>query len=570
MTGLSNMPITCYLRHFSSVGMECANSGPDGVQFPEGVQFVSGEPLTKAEAEIAESAGVAFFEIHAGGYAVKPHVMEIQPGTFDLSYIEKQASLVQSYGGSPLFSFCTRCVAPWQRTQVDSELSRCLEHRAAHPFLWSVWSKQRRDHVQKIVHEAARLMKRVNEDAAPVIIDGYGDYGEPSFPQGTIGIGEDIQEFIGSEAPHVHPGFWCGDEPARQSLKESTGLDEPPKDSSDEVAWVSFVRWYHEGMTEYMRVSAEIYRAELPKASLMVFLGSGREPCDVGQDNSGIAKAVAPYGVAIRSTSSGGMYMHNRDVAERFERNWPIIKRHATPARFYGTPFWAEPPYPPGIDPFLIPARTFEAMSCGAVALHEWVDHILQHADVYRAIAGKSAIVHPETDVAVYFPTLDHWIANDIHPEDFWRIASKLRRFVDYDVIDDRMILDGALGNYRWLVIPQATRMDTDALETLRQWARAGGIIVKRPENLQEWPGGSGALEDIDVIVASDMEDQSLITCVIDTLPEQAIVACDDRPLYATRCAEGWLILNLCRETQTVKINRRTAKIASGMFELLN
>jgi len=569
MSDLSKMPISCSLRRFSIVQTQRTAINE------EGWQFVSGEPLTAAEAKIANSAGVRFLELNGGGWAIKPHVSETQPGVFNLSYIEQQAPLVRSYGMAPLFSFCTRCIAPWQMTRPDFEPIRCLQHGTPSHF-WSVWSNHAHDQVQRIVHEAARRMNAIGEENAPVIIDGFGDFGEPIFPQGLLGIGRDVHEMYPNQTLHVHPGYWCGDELAMKSLKQYTGLDTPPSDSSDEVAWVSFIRWYHDGMTQYIGASAEIYRKELPRARLMTFMAGGREPCDLGQDNSGLAKAVAPYGVAIRSTSSGGMYLgaasmgaDKWSITERFERSWAILKRHATAAKFYGAQFWTEPPYPPGVDPFLIPARMFEAMSCGAVGFHEWVDHLLVQAGVYQAIASRAVIVHPLTHVAVYFPRLDHWIANDIHPEDFWRIASKLRRFMDYDVIDDRMILDGALRNYQCLVIPQATRMTAEELGILNQWARSGGIIVKRPEALREWPSYSRTLVGTEIIIASDMEDQSLITRVLESISDQGLVACDERPVYTTRCVEGWLILNLCEESQMVKVNGRSARIASGMFELI-
>jgi hypothetical protein len=305
------------------------------------------------------------------------------------------------------------------------------------------------------------------------------------------------------------------------------------------------------------------------------------EPPALGQDNSGLAKAVAPYGVAIRSTCNGGGPL---------ERNWPIIKRHVTPARFYGAPVWMEPPYPPGIDPDLIPARLFEAMSCGAVAFHEWVDHLLRHADVYREIAPRATIVHPHTDLAVYFPTLDHWITGGNYPEYFWRIAARLRRFADYDVVDDRLIRDGALEAYRVLVIPQATRMEAEALAILTQWSRAGGVLVKRPEPLVPWPDSPIAdcgLQIADcpdpdnpksaicnlqseggVVVAPDLEDESLIACVVEALPPHSVIACDERPVYATRCEEGWLVLNLSEETEKVDVEGRTFRLEPRRFEL--
>jgi hypothetical protein len=326
-------------------------------------------------------------------------------------------------------------------------------------------------------------------------------------------------------------------------------------------------------MTEYVRAACEVYWAEFPQSPLMVYLGGGVEPLEYGQDNSGIAKAIARHRVGLRSTASGSTYFRTEwSFSERFERNWPLVKRHATPALFYQSPlFWAEPPYPPGIDPALIPARMFEAMSCGATAFHEWTDHLLKHAAVYQDLLPSARIVHPQTDVAVYFPRIDHWLSGTPYPDDFWRIAARLRRFVDYDVLDDRMICDGAMREYRLLVIPQAKRLDARAAETIGSWARNGGMLAKRPEPVTQWPDGqSVTFEDNGVYVAKNMDDASLIACVVKLLSRLELVACDERPVYATHCKEGWLLLNLSNAGEKVDVSGRTAIIRPMTLELVD
>ena len=94
----AKMPITCYLRHFSSVGMEAAQDQP------EEVRFFSGEPLSEEEAQIARAAGVTTLEIHGAGWGIAPAVAEVEPGCFNLAYLEQQAALVRSYGMAPSVS----------------------------------------------------------------------------------------------------------------------------------------------------------------------------------------------------------------------------------------------------------------------------------------------------------------------------------------------------------------------------------------------------------------------------------------------------------------------------------
>jgi hypothetical protein len=175
------MPITCYLRHFSSVGMEAAADGsPTPHCREEEVRFLSGAPLSEEEAKIARAAGVTTLEVHGDGWGIAPSVVQVEPGLFRLSYLEEQASLVRDYGLAPLFSFCTRFVVPWQTQVSEFEPTRCLQHRAPLP-LWSVWSRRAPEHIQRIVHEAAALLQRIGGDDAPVIIDAHGDYSMCNF-----------------------------------------------------------------------------------------------------------------------------------------------------------------------------------------------------------------------------------------------------------------------------------------------------------------------------------------------------------------------------------------------------
>ena len=104
---LAPMPVTCYLRHFSSKeGKSPSGQGE--------VWFVSGDPLSEAEAEVARSSGVKILEVHASGAGVLPAVSEVKPGVWNFAFLEEQVPLVRRLGMVPLVSFCTRFMTRWE------------------------------------------------------------------------------------------------------------------------------------------------------------------------------------------------------------------------------------------------------------------------------------------------------------------------------------------------------------------------------------------------------------------------------------------------------------------------
>ena len=55
-----------------------------------------------------------------------------------------------------------------------------------------------------------------------------------------------------------------------------------------------------------------------------------------------------------------------------------------------------------------------------------------------------------------------------------------LRDILDYDVVDERLIDDGAMRNYKLLIWPFGTRVEARSLETIRAWVERGGTLLVR------------------------------------------------------------------------------------------
>ena len=55
-----------------------------------------------------------------------------------------------------------------------------------------------------------------------------------------------------------------------------------------------------------------------------------------------------------------------------------------------------------------------------------------------------------------------------------------LRDILDYDVVDERLIDDDALRNYRLLIWPFGTRVESRTMEKIRNWVEHGGTLLVR------------------------------------------------------------------------------------------
>ena len=99
---------------------------------------------------------------------------------------------------------------------------------------------------------------------------------------------------------------------------------------------------------------------------------------------------------------------------------------------------------------------------------------IQQYGNLFR---GKK----PRIDVALWHPTMDL----ELRPSFPWSpqtymAAEPLRQVIDYEVLDDRMIRDGALDKMgiKCLVLAGARWLDRGAWEKVLEWTRRGGFFV--------------------------------------------------------------------------------------------
>ena len=235
------------------------------------------------------------------------------------------------------------------------------------------------------------------------------------------------------------------------------------------------MQWYLDSMTRYCRAITAAARKHFPETRIFWLLG-GNEQSQTGQDQSGQAKAAAEMGVTIRSTHGG---------CQPFAANYATMhKRIASACKFYGVPFWTEPPYV--MDAPTTVGRIFEAVSCGASVFYDWAWNPLRPAvaEVYKAYSRYLTLDKPVVDVALFYPTSQHYLnAEDVtglgaYPRGFQTLATQVREVFDFDILDERMIVDGALAGYRVLAFLDGSVAEASTLQAIADWVHAGGVAV--------------------------------------------------------------------------------------------
>ena len=96
----------------------------------------------------------------------------------------------------------------------------------------------------------------------------------------------------------------------------------------------------------------------------------------------------------------------------------------------------------------------------------------------------------PLIDVAVYYPETENQVGDaafrHLYAWGFNPVAREIRRVVEVDYLDDRLVRDGFLDRYQVLVFAWGNQIPTDVQQTVDRWLRAGGTII-----YPSWPRGA-------------------------------------------------------------------------------
>lgn len=417
---------------------------------------------------------------------------EASPGVWDFSRIALEAFRARQAGFDasyfPHFAF----PPAWYRAQIPFTRIQCLEHdQPVQAF--SPWEP-------KLVATAERGFDQLNKRfRGGELLDGlylgiHGDFGEAGLLSGARvaipSLRDDWEKRFGNT--HDHLGWWCADPLALADFRDhmtrkygdvdslnrawgtrflSPGEIRYPTAPGDGKRryWLDFVQWYLGSVAKMTGGIGRAARSAFPDSLLMLPMGFADENPRGGNDNSLLPKTAAEHRIDVRSTHAG-----YKPLAE--SQAGPM-GRIASAARFYGAPFWSEPPGRLTADQEV--SRLFAAASFGSKGLFDWTDNIRQHRDIYYRY-GKFLTYEPAVvDVAMFFPTTSHLMrASSGYPPVFAKGCADIRDVLNYDIVDERMIADGALDRYRVLVLWEGTVAEAATLTKIRDWVQAGGVIA--------------------------------------------------------------------------------------------
>ncbi len=433
---------------------------------------------------------------------------EVRPNGFDFGPQDaaRLASLRAGFDWCyfPHFAF----PPPWYSQKIQYPRIRCLEHdQTVEAF--SPWDPNFGYFVSRGYQVLARHFgQTVGAGSGPgsaavssspmsmpaFYVGIHGDYGECGVFIGARtsvpGQKEDWERRFGNL--HNHVGWWCGDALARASFrttmlgrygglaalnaawrtnfKDADSITYPANvNAGSRRYWLDFVNWYRQSISNMTDVVSRIARRTFPSALLMLPCGFGDEDPRTGADNSMLARIAARHRMDLRSTHGG--------YQPFAENQATMLGRLASACRFYGVPFWSEPPST--ISPDGQVQRIFEAITLGARGHFDWSSNVKTGREAYYRYGKYMRVSRRVVDVAMFYPTTSHLLRPDEgYPPLLRQGCTTIRDILDYDIVDERMVLDGALDRYRVLVLWEGAIVEAPVLERIRAWVEQGGVLV--------------------------------------------------------------------------------------------
>ncbi|WP_075163358.1 family 14 glycosylhydrolase [Chthonomonas calidirosea] len=398
---------------------------------------------------------------------------------------------------------------PWYREKVPFTRIECMEHhlpvQAFSPWdpSWKTFIEQGYAALAKEFGGANKQPQEAgaNSGALNVLCVGiHGDYGQAGLlTGGRVRVPEQREDWIKRFGnAHDHLGFWCADPLAQADFRKAMlekyhtlsalnaawhthyqsvndiayppDLYDPP-DFLDRQHYLDFIEWYRDSVGRAIRWNLEAARKNFPNTLLLLPAGFADEDLRGGNDNSLIPKLAARYNAAVLSYHGGAKPFAQNAATE--------LGRLGSACRFYGAPLWVATPG--SLTPDQTVERIYEAASQGAAGYFDWASNVLSDANrnVYYRYGRFLQIDRPIVDVAMFYPAR----AQEIRPQEgynetFARACAELRDYADFDIVDDRMVDDGCLSNYRILVLWEGTICQPQTLQKIKEWVNNGGVLI--------------------------------------------------------------------------------------------
>lgn len=416
---------------------------------------------------------------------------EIKPGIWDWKAADSGLAACERAGVGWQYFPHFHWANDWLKKTDKYVPSKCIEHGWEIGAM-SIWSPYLPGLIDNGYKAMAEHYGSGNDKVKAIYLCIHGDFGETIFP---MGFHPDELKRFGKEGSG-HYDWWCGDAYARKdfrsmlekkygtiaalntawgvNLKSFADADYPlpvPKiiTAQDRHRWLDFLNWYNDSMTHFTEEVSRIARSRFPDSLMQIPIGGGDVNVIYGTDHTAYAKIAKKYGIHIRSTH-GGCYPVPQNYAS-------MMKLIASSCKFYKVPFWTEPPS--NITAEGEVGRFFESISCGSFGFWDWGANPVASPDVFRKYRSFLTRENPVVDIALFWPTTNiHLHPEATMPFRFYEGAAAIRDVMDYDILDENLVRDGALKGYRALVLFEGQYVDALALKKIEEWVRSGGVVI--------------------------------------------------------------------------------------------
>jgi hypothetical protein len=477
----------------------------------------------EAKLDLLKSLGVTSIQTY-----IFWNKIEKAPGVLDWSEYDADVALFKKHG----LKWVPFIIAgPWYATpdfvRADPQIVmlRCLEH-GRESAIPSIWCQRLRVYVREYLQKFAAHYRPL-EVLESVNLGISGDYGEAIYSV----LGNWPGEY------HSHGGYWCGDPLAAADFRKSMGALYPggitalnkawrtpyaslediapflPERAPCERAWQEELRWYREAMTNHADFWMKTARELFPDVEIYLCTGGDMAP-EHGSDFAAQARIAARYNGGIRITNE----------SSSFPMNVRLTRMVDAACRFYGAYFGHEPAS--AVTPAGMLGRLFNAVTAGARQIFLYnTPELIGQADGKPAVGDggkfhrdyaefqKTAV--PIVDVGLYHP---HPAAKQTASarQDFSDMASRIRRFVDYDFLDDRMIQEGVLAGKSVLIIAGASVIEAATLARVERWVGDGGVLFILGCRPVDWDGSGAAFDALAGFTAATDEIQGITELAVD------------------------------------------------------
>jgi hypothetical protein len=315
------------------------------------------------------------------------------------------------------------------------------------------------------------------------------DFGETSYPAGAAKFAFPMK--------NLESGFWVNEAPARahfkawmrskypaiQALNTAWGTAFPafesldyPKDNTRPRYWLDFISWYHQAFTERMGTIVDLAQKHFPKTPININLGWPYEKINLGQDITGLIKMAAGKHIYVRTPTGPSV---------------PFLytKRLATAARHYGPASFSSEPVDGNAPCRQIALAYFKDLTTGV----KWhFDYGANYGRCPQSLADYRTMwmdaEYPKVNTALFFPTTAHYLDDWNNwrdegfgggfPDGLQQYAETLRDMTDYDVVDERLVSDGFLDAYRFLIWPTGKVAESATVQKVKTWVENGGTLL--------------------------------------------------------------------------------------------